>query len=50
MILRENANYKSSFSKSGAILILKKAEEFLKIAKSAKKNIQSLHLKSQNEL
>lgn len=33
MILRENADYKSSFSKSGAILVLKKAAEFLKIAK-----------------
>lgn len=33
MILRENADYKNSFSKSGAIIVLKKAAEFLKIAK-----------------
>lgn len=33
MILRENADYRSKSSKSGAILVLKKAEEFLKRAK-----------------
>jgi len=33
MILRENADYRSKFSKSGAALILKRAREFLSRAK-----------------
>lgn len=33
MILRENADYKSKFSKTGATVVLKRAEEFLNEAK-----------------
>jgi uncharacterized protein (UPF0332 family) len=33
MILRENADYRSQFSKSGAMAVLKRAEEFLNCAK-----------------
>ncbi len=33
MILRENADYRSRFSKSGAMAVLKRAEEFLNCVK-----------------
>lgn len=42
MVLRENADYNSQFSKSGANAVIKTAKEILALAKSLLRNNKSL--------